>query len=158
MKKTLILAVASILVLAGCGQGGNNQEMEGVPQQGEGQQQMPSQQQAPSQPQGQGQQQAPSQPQGQGQQGVSLNDQAESALSEGEMLMEQYGEVLSDDEKDELESSLGDLEDLSKQDDIDPEELQTAIREIQEDIQPISEAVQEQSQQGSGSQQQQLPE
>src|SRR6056297_918941 len=131
MKKTLILGVALVIVLAGCGQGMDNEKAGNVDN-------------SPQQPEA-GQQQSPPQQGGQTQQQqLSPSEQAQSVVSQGEELLDQFGDSITEEERNNLETSLEDLEELSENSNISQQELQSAMQEVQEAVQPISEAVQQQ--------------
>jgi molecular chaperone DnaK len=120
MKKTLILGMALVLVLAGCGQTGNNEEEQNVNNNTNTPQQNSEQQQ------------------------VDLKEQAQSVVSQGGELLDQYGDAITEEERSALEASLNDLDELSESDGIDQQELKSAMQEVQAAIRPIAEAVQSQ--------------
>jgi hypothetical protein len=87
------------------------------------------------------------------QQQMSPAEQAESMASQGRGLLDQYGDSISDEARQELENKLDDLEELNGSDNPGDEELQTKMQEVQEASQPlIEEVMEQQQQQGEGGQ------
>lgn len=86
------------------------------------------------------------------QQQMSPAEQAESMVSQGRGLLDQYGDSISEEDKQELEGKINELEELSGSEDPGDEELQSKMQEVQEASQPLIEKVTEeqQGQQGTG--------
>ncbi|MFW5888475.1 MAG: hypothetical protein ACOCVY_02045 [Patescibacteria group bacterium] len=81
------------------------------------------------------------------QQEMSPSEQAESMISQGEGLLDQFGDSISDEEKSDLEGAIDDLEELNDSEDAGDQELQEQMQEVQKATEPMIEAVQEQQQQ-----------
>lgn len=84
----------------------------------------------------------------QGQQEMDPAAQAESMVTQGKGLLEQYGSEVTEEEKQNMEGAIDELETLTEEDDAGEEELSEAMQEVQEATQPmIDQAMQEQQQQ-----------
>jgi molecular chaperone DnaK (HSP70) len=97
------------------------------------------------------QQNAP-QSQQQQQQQMSPGEQAESMVSQGRGLLEQYGDSITEEERNTLETRIDELEELNAAESPNEEELQNKMQEVQEATQPMIEAVQQQQQNATGTQ------
>ncbi len=90
------------------------------------------------------------QPQNSGQQApqqeMSLSERAEAMVSEGRILLEQYGDSVSEEDKNNFETKLDELEKLNQGADPESEELNNKIQEVLESSQPIADKAMEEQQ------------
>jgi len=75
---------------------------------------------------------------------MSPSDQAQSLISQGRGILDQYGETLNEQDKLEFSGKIDELENLTKSSETTPEELQAKMQEVQSIGEPLVKEIMEQ--------------
>lgn len=89
----------------------------------------------------------------QSQQQMSPSEQADAMVSQGKGLLDQHGDSITDEEKQDLEEEIDALEELTGSEEPSDEELENKMQDVQEASQPLIEKVMEEQQQQQGGEQ-----